>query len=114
MFYKEFIRRQTLLLERTGIKKRDKFLRRDNPAPLIGFEVKQVCITGDEVVSLWLRLHRPEIYYLFVSTLLCDGCLPLGEHTDVTQLVHIAGALRRRCMGKGDDIVAADDLAYLR
>ena len=54
VFYRRYNRRQTLRLERTGIKKRDKFLRWDNSCPLIRFEVKQVFITGDEVVRLCL------------------------------------------------------------
>jgi hypothetical protein len=60
------------------------------------------------------HLRRPEISDLSVSTFLCDARLPFGEHADVTQLVHIARALRRRCVGKGDYIVTADDVANLR
>ena len=49
-----------------------------------------------------------------VLTLLCDSRLPLGEQADVMQLIHIACALRRRCVGKSNNIVTADDVAYLR
>jgi hypothetical protein len=40
MFFKGCVRRQTLLLERTGFKTCDKFVRRDNPGFLMSFEVK--------------------------------------------------------------------------
>ena len=66
-------------LERTGIEKRDKFLRWDNSGLLMGFEVKQVCITGDEIVCLCFAGTDQKLIIFPVSTLLCDGCPPLGE-----------------------------------
>jgi hypothetical protein len=77
------------------------------------FEVKQVCITGDEVISLGFACTDQKFIIFPISTLLCESRLPLGEHTDVSQLVHVARALLRCRMRKGDDIVAADNLAYL-